>query len=476
MDALVVEGDASHTETVVKLAESISERYGRLDVLVNNVGHFVTRPTPFEQLTDDQLDDIYRMNLKHVFLVTRTMLPLLRQANGPSSIVTVSSIEGFRGIPGFVPYGAFKAAITGFTISLALELGPEGIRVNAVAPETTDSAQVPLERMIHESQRHNIPRWIPLGRFGRPADSAGCVVFLASELAGWVTGTVDPCRWGSAGGGGLVSRRPRHLDEHAGHQGQQRAARRSKRRNGMSILVVGGAGVIGGDAALHFRSAGEEVTIAGRKQPHAGPMTAFPFITLDYIANDVAASALGRFETLVFAAGNDVRHQPKGSGDEHWQRANSQGVPRFAAAAKSAGVTTFINVGSYYPQAAPHLVDADPYIRSRRDADDGVRALNDGAFRAISVNAPVVVGPLPGVPSRPLRACVGYAEGRLDLPIFAPPGSTNYITTTSLTQAIDGAIKRGVGGTPSTWSATRTGPTSNISAHSSRRSASRRPR
>ena len=214
----------------------------------------------------------------------------------------------------------------------------------------------------------------------------------------------------------------------------------------MSILVVGGAGVIGGDAALHFRSAGQEVAIAGRKEPQAGPMSAFPFIALDYIANDVPASVLGRFDTVVFAAGNDVRHRPRGSGDEHWQRANSEGVPRFAAAAKSAGVTTFINVGSYYPQAAPHLIKADPYIRSRRDADDGVRALNDGTFRAISVNAPVVVGPLPGVPSPPLRACVGYAEGRLDLPVFAPPGGTNYISTTSLTQSIDGAIKRGAGG------------------------------
>ena len=113
------------------------------------------------------------MNLKHVFLVTRTMLPLLRQANGSASIVTVSSIEGFRGIPGFVPYGAFKAAVTGFTKSLALELGPEGIRVNAVAPETTDSAQVPLERMIHESQRHNIPRWIPLDVSVAPPTAPG---------------------------------------------------------------------------------------------------------------------------------------------------------------------------------------------------------------------------------------------------------------------------------------------------------------
>jgi 3-oxoacyl-[acyl-carrier protein] reductase len=191
--ALVIKGDATVAADVATLAGTISERYGRLDVLVNNVGHFMTRPTPFERLTDEQIDDVYRINLKHIFLVTRVMLPLMRAARGSGSgpsITNVSSIEGFRGIPGFSVYGAFKAAVTGFTMSLALELGPEGIRVNAVAPETTDSAQVPLERMIHESQRHQIPRWIPLGRFGTPEDIAGCVLFLASPLAAWVSGTV----------------------------------------------------------------------------------------------------------------------------------------------------------------------------------------------------------------------------------------------------------------------------------------------
>ncbi|WP_068178722.1 SDR family NAD(P)-dependent oxidoreductase [Mycobacterium sp. UM_CSW] len=187
---LVVTGDATAAADVTALAETIGKRYGRLDVLVNNVGHFVTRPTPFERLTDEQIDDVYRVNLKHIFLVSRAMLPLLRAADGNASITNVSSIEGFRGIPRFAVYGAFKAAVTGFTMSLALELGPEGIRVNAVAPETTDSAQVPLDRMIHESHRHHIPRWIPLGRFGTPQDIAGCVLFLASPLAAWVSGTV----------------------------------------------------------------------------------------------------------------------------------------------------------------------------------------------------------------------------------------------------------------------------------------------
>lgn len=189
-DILVVHGDATDAADVSSLASTLGQRYGRLDVLVNNVGHFMTRPTPFEKMTDEQIDDVYRVNLKHIFGVTRAMLPLLRMADGDASITNISSIEGFRGIPQFAVYGAFKAAITGFTMSLALELGPEGIRVNAVAPETTDSAQVPLNRMIHESQRHHIPRWIPLGRFGKPEDIAGCVLFLASPLAAWVSGTV----------------------------------------------------------------------------------------------------------------------------------------------------------------------------------------------------------------------------------------------------------------------------------------------
>lgn len=199
---VVFEGDATDPTDVSALAEAVGERFGRLDVLVNNVGDIVTRPMRFENLSDEQIDDIYRVNLRHVFSVTRAMLPLLRAAAEASCIVNISSIEAFRGVPGFAVYGAFKTAITGFTKSLALELGPEGIRVNAVAPETTDSAQVPLDEMIHPSQRHNIPRWTPLGRFGTPEDIAGCVLFLASPLAAWITGTVMRADGGSIAAAG----------------------------------------------------------------------------------------------------------------------------------------------------------------------------------------------------------------------------------------------------------------------------------
>ena len=82
---LVVEGDASDAAHVAALAEVIADRYGRLNVLVNNVGHVVTRPMRFESLSDDQIDDIYRLNLKHIFLVTRAVLPLWQVAQPPGA-------------------------------------------------------------------------------------------------------------------------------------------------------------------------------------------------------------------------------------------------------------------------------------------------------------------------------------------------------------------------------------------------------
>ena len=202
-NSLVVQGDVTDTATVNSIAATIAQTYGRLDILVNNVGHFIGPKTPVEKMTDAQIEDSYQINLKHVFTVTRAAIPLLRKAGGGASIISISSIEGgHRGMPGLAIYGTFKAAINGFTMSLALELAPENIRVNAVSPETTYSLQVPIDRMIHETQRHNIPRWIPLGRFGQPSDIAGSILFLASPLAAWVTGTTLHVDGGARAAGG----------------------------------------------------------------------------------------------------------------------------------------------------------------------------------------------------------------------------------------------------------------------------------
>ncbi|NOV26535.1 SDR family oxidoreductase [Cupriavidus necator] len=187
-EVLVAQGDAADAATVRALAAQVEARFGALDVLVNNAGDFLRIAKPFELYADDEIASLYAANLGHVFTVTRAMLPLLRRS-AAGSIVSVSSIEAFRGIPYCSVYAAFKAAITGFTQSLALELAPAGIRVNLIAPETTETPQVPVAQMVAAEHQHHIPHWIPLGRFGTPRDIADGILFLASARAAWITGT-----------------------------------------------------------------------------------------------------------------------------------------------------------------------------------------------------------------------------------------------------------------------------------------------
>jgi len=214
----------------------------------------------------------------------------------------------------------------------------------------------------------------------------------------------------------------------------------------MKIIVVGGAGMIGGRTALHLKARGHDVTIAGRNPPLAGtPLGALPFVRIDYL--DVDPALLKGYDALVFAAGNDIRHIPKGKGEDYWHRVNSLGIPAFFAAAKAAGIGRAVNIGSYYPQAAPHLVEGNAYIRSRKESDEGVAALADENFRAMSVNAPFVVGTVPGLPLPMFIAYTHYAQGKYaPMPEFVPPGGVNFISTQSLAEAVEGALERGAPG------------------------------
>ena len=181
--------DVRDRKQVKALAGKIDETFGGLDILVNNVGDFMGIVGPFATSTEEQWDTLYQINLKHIFIVTHEMLPLIKKSGKGGSIINISSIEGFRGIPGGVVYGAFKAGVTGFTQSLAVELGPDRIRVNTIAPETTDTEQVQVTKWTNPKYMDHTERWIPMGRFGVPEDAAGCAVFLASDLSAWVSGT-----------------------------------------------------------------------------------------------------------------------------------------------------------------------------------------------------------------------------------------------------------------------------------------------
>ena len=171
IDALVAHTDVRDREAVDELMQQVQQRFGGVDVLVNNVGDFLGVVKPFADCDDDEIDALYATNLKSMFIVTRAAIPLLRQRGSGGSIINISSIEAFRAIPMATVYSSFKHAITGFTRSLAVELGPEGIRVNAIAPETTETAQVQPSVLIAEEHRDHVKRWIPMERFGTPSDA-----------------------------------------------------------------------------------------------------------------------------------------------------------------------------------------------------------------------------------------------------------------------------------------------------------------
>jgi NAD(P)-dependent dehydrogenase (short-subunit alcohol dehydrogenase family) len=188
-DALIVQCDVQNPEDVNSLHEKIDARFGRLDILANNVGHHLGVFKPLTELSEADWDAQHGINLRHMFLVTRAMIPLLRKTGQGGSIINISSVEGFRGCPYNVAYTTFKHAVTGFTRALAIELSSENIRVNLIAPETTDSEQVPIAHVIRPEYREAAGKTLALGRFGTPQDHAGAAVYLATDLSLWVTGT-----------------------------------------------------------------------------------------------------------------------------------------------------------------------------------------------------------------------------------------------------------------------------------------------
>jgi 3-oxoacyl-[acyl-carrier protein] reductase len=204
VDCLVEQIDARHTAEVEGLIGKIDRKYGRLDILVNNVGHYLVRGLKrFDEFIEEEWDALYHVNLRHMFVVTRAALPLMRKSGEGGSIINLSSIEGFRGYPNGSVYAAFKAAAAHFAKSLAVELGPEHIRVNCIAPETTDSDQVQLSRLMPAENAELLPFFsTPLGRYGLPSDAAGCAVFLATDLSAWVTGTTIHMDGGALAAGG----------------------------------------------------------------------------------------------------------------------------------------------------------------------------------------------------------------------------------------------------------------------------------
>ena len=207
--AVAVVSDVRDAAAVDDLARSVLDRYGRVDVLVNNVGHWLRHPGNFVDTDPPLWDELYRINLHHVFLVTHAFLPAM-VARRAGAIVNVSSVEGLRGYPEDPVYAAFKAAVIQFTRSLAVQVGGHGVRVNAIAPDVTESLQVPYSQWLSAEEQAQWPRWVPVGRMGVPEDQAHVILFLASDLSSFVTGHTIPTDGGTGAAGGWFrsTRRP----------------------------------------------------------------------------------------------------------------------------------------------------------------------------------------------------------------------------------------------------------------------------
>jgi NAD(P)-dependent dehydrogenase (short-subunit alcohol dehydrogenase family) len=188
--------DITNRDQVRDAAETMRSKHGGLDLLVNNAG--IVRAGPLQDLDDAAVDEQIATNLVAVIDMTRASLPALLERRG--SIVNIGSTLAHRSGPGSAVYVATKAAIEGFTRALAVELGPAGVRVNAVVPALVDSEIYTAAGMPDEAYQALKARratTYPLGRIGRPADVAAMVRFLASDEAQWITGICCPVDGGS---------------------------------------------------------------------------------------------------------------------------------------------------------------------------------------------------------------------------------------------------------------------------------------
>ena len=198
LGGLGVPTDVRDGDQVDRALAATLDRYGRVDVLVNNAGGVFA--APLLATSDNGFDALYRANLRHVLLCTRRVAQVMVDAGEGGSIVNVTSIEGTRAAPGYAAYAAAKAGVINLTKTAALELAPHGIRVNALAPDITLT-----EGLAALTPPDSTPRWqhtVPLGRAGHVDDLAGAALFLASPLSSYITGQTLHVDGGTAASSG----------------------------------------------------------------------------------------------------------------------------------------------------------------------------------------------------------------------------------------------------------------------------------
>ncbi|BCZ48269.1 3-ketoacyl-ACP reductase [Clostridium gelidum] len=184
VEVLSVKGDISKLQEVENLVSLAKERFGNIDIIVNNAG--ITKDTLILRMKEEDFDSVIDVNLKGVFNCLKAITPIMvKQKHG--KIINMSSVVGLTGNAGQVNYAASKAGVIGMTKSLAREVGSRGITVNAVAPGFIETD---MTHELNDKVKEEAKKNIPLKRFGNPEDVANVVAFLASESSDYITGQV----------------------------------------------------------------------------------------------------------------------------------------------------------------------------------------------------------------------------------------------------------------------------------------------
>jgi 3-oxoacyl-[acyl-carrier protein] reductase len=186
-DAMLVGGDVSDAGEVERMAREIEDRYGRLDVLVNNAGSLIERRS-FSEMTEDLWDRVISVNLKSVFLCSKAVLPMMKR-QGSGRIINMTSVAARNGGgPGSAAYASAKGGVSTLTRAMAKDLVSDNILVNGVAPGVITT---PFhDRFTPPDVRENMAAAIPMGREGTPEEVAGAVLFLASPWANYLVGEI----------------------------------------------------------------------------------------------------------------------------------------------------------------------------------------------------------------------------------------------------------------------------------------------
>lgn len=180
--AVAIQADISQGADVDRLVKAAIDAYGRIDILVNNAG--IARDNLLLRMKDDEWDDVISTNLRGTFLLTKAVLrPMMKARWG--RIITISSVIGLMGNAGQANYAAAKAGLIGFSKSVAREMASRNITANIIAPGFIETD---ITSNLSDDIKTTAVNAIPAGRFGQPDDVAGAVVFLASDIAAYITG------------------------------------------------------------------------------------------------------------------------------------------------------------------------------------------------------------------------------------------------------------------------------------------------